>query len=354
MNIERVAIVAHGAQNGGVGRVSSILANSLVSKGYKVLYIAFIYNQIDYEIDERIEYVALETKSRNIITKFLERNIKIYRKIKEFAPQIVISFMANVTFLTAMATHVSMIYTPRNDPNKLHDTTVGKIVSNFLYKRAKYIVFQTPGAKDYYSEDIRKKGVIIGNPLDDGLPNWNADGHDKYVITACRLHQQKNIPLLINAFARFHESHTEFILKICGNGPMKEELEKLCANLNISDFVQFLGFRSDVHELMANAEIFALSSDFEGLSNSMLEALAIGVPVVCTDYTPGGAALYINDHVNGILTPVGDEDSFCRALNEIANDVNLQLFFSQNAIKVREELSIETICNQWESLITRE
>ena len=97
--------------------------------------------------------------------------------------------------------------------------------------------------------------------------------------------------------------------------------------------------------------MFLLSSDYEGLSNSMIEALALGAPTISTDCLVGGARMMIENEVNGLLVPVGDEQAIANAMTLIADDKKTATRLSVNGIKIRERLSVSTICPQWEALL---
>ena len=105
---------------------------------------------------------------------------------------------------------------------------------------------------------------------------------------------------------------------------------------------------------MARSEMFILTSDYEGVSNSMLEALSMGMPVVCTDSSPGGAATYINDGVNGVLIPVGDTKAFNNAMVKVISDTNFKKQISTEAVNIRNELDINRILEMWKSVIIEE
>ena len=106
-----------------------------------------------------------------------------------------------------------------------------------------------------------------------------------------------------------------------------------------------------MHEKMKSAVIYVSSSNYEGISNAMLEALAIGVPVICTDCPAGGARTYIQDGINGYLVPVGDEDALCEKLNELYRDKKIQDRFSEGSKRIRSDLSMEKIGAKWEMLL---
>ena len=97
---------------------------------------------------------------------------------------------------------------------------------------------------------------------------------------------------------------------------------------------EFAGFSKNVHDEIIDATVFVLPSNYEGLSNSMLEAMAIGLPVICTDCPPGGAREYIQDYSNGILVRVGDAEGVCKALNYIVENRRQAEMISKNAEKI--------------------
>ena len=350
----RIGFIAHGLSNGGAERVESILANFLAQNGHEVLFIAALSAEKTYELDERVIYKHRPAKSNNMIIKLIQKNINVYRDIKNFKADVIISFLTNEAFLVGLTTNAPIICTLRNDPYNYNNTSFKKIIRKYLFKISKKVVFQTIGAKNYFDEDIRSKGVIIGNPLKSDLPYWKDYPHEKWIITACRLEKQKNIPMMLESFAEFKKRFPEYCLKICGTGQLLNELESYAEELNIRDSVDFLGFQSDVHDIMARSEMFILTSDYEGVSNSMLEALSMGMPVVCTDSSPGGAATYINDGVNGVLIPVGDTKAFNNAMVKVISDTNFKKQISTEAVNIRNELDINRILEMWKSVIIEE
>ena len=97
--------------------------------------------------------------------------------------------------------------------------------------------------------------------------------------------------------------------------------------------------------------MFVSSSDFEGMSNSMLEAMALGLPCVCTDCPAGGARAVIKDGENGLLTPVGDSHALYLAMKKVAENPELAAKLSKNSVKIREEQSVDKIIKKWMELI---
>ena len=125
----------------------------------------------------------------------------------------------------------------------------------------------------------------------------------------------------------------------------------MAKTLGIEDRVIFEGFRNDVHEKIADATMFVMSSDYEGLSNALLEAMAMGLPCISTDSPPGGARMVIKNGQNGLLVPVGNKEKLMEAMDSIAANAEMAEKMGRNAAEMRDLLSEERICSQWEKLI---
>lgn len=349
--MKKVAVVAQGLSNGGAERVASILANHFVAKGYDTLFIAVYNDNKQYFLDKRITVATIRSERKNKLFRLIDRNIKIYQELKKFGADIVFSFITNELIWSEMK-GLPIIFSLRNDPNHVDNDFIASYLRHFAYTHAKYVVFQTRGASEYFSEQIRSKSCIIANPIEtSNLPFWCEHNHRKVFITACRLNEQKNIPMLIRAFIKLHKHYPEYSLEIYGKGELEKELNKIIVENDATSYISLLGHTTNIHEKMSECLAFVLPSDYEGLSNSMLEALAIGIPCICTDCPPGGARTFIKNEVNGLLTPVGDEKALYDAMEKLILNVDMAYDFSKYSIGIRDELDAKVICERWEKLI---
>ena len=228
-----------------------------------------------------------------------------------------------------------------------------KVIRDLLYGCAKCnaVVFQTEGAKSYFNNKIQSKGSIILNPIRKNLPEHSKEKDSRRIVSVGRLNSQKNYTLLLEAFALFCQKYNDYKLEIYGKGEQEETLKKLAKTLGIEDRVIFEGFRNDVHEKIADATMFVMSSDYEGLSNALLEAMAMGLPCISTDSPPGGARMVIKNGQNGLLVPVGNKEKLMEAMDSIAANAEMAEKMGRNAAEMRDLLSEERICSQWEKLI---
>ena len=137
--------------------------------------------------------------------------------------------------------------------------------------------------------------------------------NDKLVVTASRLSAQKAVHVMLEAIARV-EAH----LAIAGEGPLEDALRAQATASGLDGRVHFLGFRSDVADLISAADAFCLSSVWEGVPLAAMEALQLGTPVVATDV--GGTGELIEDGVSGRLVPDGDAPALGDALNDVLDN----------------------------------
>lgn len=345
----RIAILSHGLSNGGAERVASILANNLAIY-HKILFIAVYSQEREYTLLDDITYKYIGCNSSNRMVKLIKRNIQIKKVIESFQVDLVISFIINEALMLNIS-GIPLIYSLRTNPDNIFRKRLNRVLGLFSYRRARAIVFQAEGARNYFDDEIRRKGVVIGNPLTENLPYWKDYKHEKNIITACRLTKQKNIPLLINAFSEFHRLYPEYKLDIYGQGDEEEYLKVLVSKLKLENFVSFCGHSEEIHQVMASSGIFSLTSDFEGLSNSMIEALAIGIPTVCTDCPPKSAGEYIVNGESGFLFPVGDKKALVEIWCELVQNESLCRRISENEVNIRKKLNVQLVVRQWQDII---
>ena len=225
-----------------------------------------------------------------------------------------------------------------------------------MLKKASAIIVQTHSEKEYFKK-INDNVLVINNPLKPGLPLPHKGERSKTVVNFCRMAPQKNISLLLDAFKLLHNDFPDYRLKIYGNTVEPAEIEykkkmiKKIYSTGLEDCVSILPPAADIHEKVLKSAMFASSSDFEGLSNSMLESMAIGLPCVCTDCLGGGTREVMTDHENGLIVPMNNAEAMYRAMKEFVENPELAQKCSENAVKIREKLSAEGIARQWLEVI---
>lgn len=334
-----------------------------------------------YEIEEGIEVLWLtewmenHKKSAEMVLGKVKRSVEkrvfvedSYRKWKQYFQRkadgltlylklnptdIVYSFLVDANIVLGMASigrNIITVAAERNYPERVTLEDDVKRLRNKYYSKADICVFQTSEQERCFASCNLKRTEIIPNPVKEDLPKPYAGRRKKVIVNFSGLRSQKNLPLLIHAFYHVHQDHPDYQLHIYGKGEQKEFLNELIHDLQLEDSAFIFDFRTDIHEVVNKLAIFVLSSDFEGMPNSLLEAMALGMPVVATDCQGGGARALIQDGYNGRLVPIGDEEAMYIAIKELIENPETAVNLGRNASKIREELSVKTIAEKWLAL----
>ncbi|TWT57060.1 Alpha-D-kanosaminyltransferase [Thalassoglobus neptunius] len=172
------------------------------------------------------------------------------------------------------------------------------------------------------------------------------------VLAAGRLHPQKGFPDLLEAFRTVRETHSDVHLIIAGEGPQRQELEAQIRHLKLDGSVTLAGFRSDLTTLMQQADLFVLSSLWEGMPNVVLQAMECGLPVVATEVE--GVPDVIESNLTGILVPIGAAPEIAGACLQILTDPELGRQLGSNAQNlVRKNFTWKRTASLYEQLYGR-
>lgn len=350
--MKKILFVNASLAGGGSERVMCLLANKFAQLGYEVDMIILLRSEAVYEVDERVRCHQLTEYTGAIKMRFGRFN-QMRRLFRQINPDVIISFMYNVntyTLLAGAGLNKRMIVSERANP--LVRKFIYKHIERAIYKLADKVVFQTEFAKKCYNASIQKKGIVIPNPINiENDVQTDINTRRKSIMCIGRMSRQKNFEMAINAFGKFVAEFPEYTLDIFGKGPLMQELKEQCSRLEITDKVNFRGYVNNISDYMKKAGMYVSSSNFEGISNAMLEAMAMGVPSVCTDCPVGGAAMVIENNVNGILIPVGDEAALYEAMCHIAGDREFAEKIACEAVRVRERFSLDSVIKDWIKIV---
>lgn len=304
--------------------------------------------------------VPAEWAYRSIIWQYHREIATLRKMLKDNPDMTVITFLQPAIPLVLLAARDlpnKVIISERCDPNRLMKKRYGRLFIEKYYERANVSIFQTEDAKSVYPDNVSRHGIVIENPIRENLPVPYRGERNKTITTFCRISEQKNLPLLIQAFYLLNYEYPEYQLRIIGDAPNEDDkkaLEKckeLIFSLNLEKKIKFEPFMANVHEAIIKDAMYVNSSDYEGMSNAMLEAMAIGMPVVCTDCPIGGAKAMIQDGENGLLVPVGDYEALYKAMKKVVEDQLLAERMAEKATELRKTLSLENIAKRWMELL---
>ena len=302
-----------------------------------------------YKLQRKVIQYTYKGESRKIKRKNLDKEHDIYRFFRYIVINenidICLSFMSDsskIVYESIKGTRCKHCIVQMSFPD---DNQVQQYGLRKIYQEADLCVFQTQEQMDYYGYE---NGVVIFNPLLKAYPVKKSNS-EKVVVNFCRFCKAKNLPLLLEAFGQFSAIHPEYSLFLYGDDDenMTEALYNYAESEGFADKVHILPSEQNIHDIIVSYSMFVTSSDWEGISNSMIEAMACGLPTIATDCIGGGARAIIEDHVNGILVPRGDSNTLCKAMCEIAENDILSENLSKNALKINETLSKERIVGKW-------
>ena len=347
---EKIVIITRNMVGNGAERVIAQLANYFASQEKQCSIIMLNDDPVFYQLDPRIAVLPVGRKSDNKVLDKLMRYRQVRKLVLEQKPDMVLSMPEEIgvyVLLALLGTGLPVYVSERNNPWVMPDVKVTRILRTLMYPFAKGLIFQTEMAKSFFPDSVRGKGVVLKNPVDPGrIPCQYTGEREKVIVAAGRLSAQKNMPLLLKAFARFAPGHPEFKLRIFGEGELREELTALAASLNIGEKVEMPGRSTALLEKMNSAAMFVLSSDYEGMPNVLLEAMCMGMPCISTDCPSGGPRELIADGVNGLLVPVGDVEALHRAMERMAEPA-FAAKMADAAYGIREELTSRDVFVSW-------
>ena len=345
----KICFVTATLTSGGSERVMSLVANQLAVRGHEVEIVNLNKHIVFYPIHQNVHLSFAEDEVGSSIIR------KIYwlrKHVKKEKPDVVIPFMEAVfcvTLLALIGVKVPVISSERIDPRK--SPFIRNILRRIFLPLTTHLVVQTQDIKAFYPQFIQKKTSIIYNPVSETVFHLQEEPKENVIISVGKLDGQKNQKLLINAFASIAEDFPEWKLVIYGEGRERDSLERLIqdSRFKIQDKVSLPGRCETVIEEMNKAKVFAFSSDFEGMSNAILEAVSIGLPVVTTNVS--GAAELVKDGEGGFVVPIRDEKALAVALRTILLDEKLREKMARENKARAIEFKLDMIVDQWESLI---
>lgn len=341
-------------KGGGAERVASLLINGLIKIPNNEVHVCVFEKGDNYPIDKtRLTYHVLTPRKYFYLFQIAIRIYRFIKLVKHIKPNIIYSFgpiMACYVYCAVKLSgikDIKIIDSERNDPRKEPSSKLKKKIRDICYNHANILVCQTDLAVQILkSRGIQTKYVIIPNPITPNLPEWEGF-ESKNIITAARLTSQKNLPLLIDAFIEVHKKHPNYKLTIYGEGELRKYLENLVNIKGLHGIVTLPGFSTNIHKVMKNAYMYVSSSNYEGISNSMLEALGIGLPCICTDCPVGGARMCIKNNVSGLLVEVGNKDQLVNAMNYLIDNKDMAMSYSRESRKINDLYSLEKITRKW-------
>ena len=343
MSDKKILFVLGTMVRAGAQRVVSLLANDYASSGWSVHIALLINNKVEYPIDDSIEIHDISHDDNRLknFSKWVDELKSVINTVK---PDVIVSFAGRINVITLLAgsgTGIPVLVSERNDPARDRRSNFEMWLCKKLYRKADRVVFQTKYQAEFYSKYCKDNGMIIGNPI--SAPVYEGEHENKDIICVGKLMDQKNHPMMIKAFAKIASEFPDKQVYIYGDGKKRAELEQLIADCEMTSRIHLMGNTPDIFSVMQKNEFFVMCSDYEGLSNALLEAMMSGMVCVTTNWN--GADEYVTDGVNGYLVPVNDSDALAAKLTEVLRADNSEV--RTNAIATAKKCTADRVLSDW-------
>lgn len=353
-----VMFVLPGISAGGSEHVVNNVASHLSALGWRVVVATFAETDATsfypYPPEVTLRRMGIPpSRSRPLasIRDTAKRVASLRQVISDEKPSLLISFLTRTNILAILAATgmgVPVVVSERNNPALQSIGAPWRLLRRLLYPVAAGLVTMTKGARDYFPARVRARTWVIPNSVH--RPTSLEPRREGRTLTAVgRLVPQKGFDLLIDAFAIVAPKHPDWQLLIWGEGPERAALEAQRDCLGLSGRVLMPGVTLGPGSWVGSADLFVLSSRYEGWGIVLLEAMVSGLPVVSFDCQWGPREM-IEDGVDGLIVPREDSAALAATLDGLMGDAFRRERLGAAAVLSSRRFDPACILAQWESV----
>lgn len=364
---KKISIITPSLNGGGAEKVAVNLANHFADSDYSVDLVVFkLIGPYQSLVNKKVNLVNLSVSRTRYVFFRIRKYLRTNREAR------VLSVIRDANIFVGFAAYGLKIkrlaFREANTMNAIDNSpqpkkSIYKFLMKVAYKRADRIISNSEDTKtDLVKSKIipEEKAIVIRNPVLDPSfielkseklhDPWFLDEGTKVILSVGRLHRQKNFSFLISVFKEVHEINSCSRLVIVGEGEEKQRLFDLIKTEGLSEVVRIIEFQKNIYPYYENADVFALTSEWEGFGNVLVEALSVGLPIVSTN-CPGGPKMVLENGKYGELVPLGDKKAYVKALlaaleNPIKRQESINYAHHYSVEKVaREYLKVMDITN---------
>ncbi len=356
-----IAMFISALTKGGAQRVMINLADYFVESGHQVTMVTQYRRENEYLLNPKVKRVISDISEEEItsnrIANFKRRFCKLRKIWKEEKPDVILSFIGKnnmMAILTAKGLSVPVAVSVRGEPKEEYYNTWMRLAAKFLFGYAQGVILQTRRCFSFFPAKVQKKAVILRNPVSSSFFGKSYDRErEKTIVAVGRVDKNKNHEMLIRAFAQIADEFPDYQVLIYGDGDERSYLQNLVQELGLSEQIKLPGSIDHVSEVIYKAGIFVLTSHTEGVPNTLIEAMLMGMPVISTDCPCGGPAELIINNENGILIPVNDTEALKESLRMLIQDKELAQRLGNNAAKLETVFAPQKVYAEWEAFLRK-
>jgi glycosyltransferase involved in cell wall biosynthesis len=366
--LKHILFLVSSMQGGGAERVAALLCNHWVEQGHQVTLIPTFSGrgECSYPLDKRVrlDYLADRVMTtRQSFWNKIRRLLVLRRIIREDNPDVVVSFLWHVNLaaiLAGIGSNVPVVVSERTYPPMMPLGSIRERLRRWAYPLASTVVMQTDQGREWLASTIpRAHGAVIPNPvvypLPSGSPRVSVNEvvpvEREVLLAVGRLGEEKRFDRVIDAFAKLVKSHRNWDLVILGEGPERAALEAQRDNLGLHVRVHLPGQVGNLTDWYQHASLYVMSSRFEGFPNTLVEAMAHGLPVVSVNCETGPGDI-IRQDIDGLLvSPDDGVTGLVKTIDRLISDPERLKRIATAAADVRERFSMERIAMEWDRVL---
>lgn len=348
---------------GGAERVVTNLSGQFAEEGHDVIVATEWVDKNEFKLSSKVRRVNAgllpEDEKKNRIGKYFARGKRLKECIDREKPDVVIAFAQSALYRALrIEKHgdTPVVIAVRTDPKGHYDRPIDKFMIRRYFPCMAGGVFQTTQQMDFFRPYCTKENsMVILNPINEKYLSVPVqEQRTKRVVASGRLVDFKDQKMLIDAFEEVHAKHPDYVLEIYGEDShdgTKEILDERISRYNAQDHVHLMGGSDELEKVLPDAAVYAFSSDWEGLPNALMEAMAMGLPIVATDCPCGGPGEIIQNQKNGLLIPVMDPKALADGICRLIEDPELAHRLGNEARKIKDRANGVIVYEQWRDFL---
>lgn len=350
---QKIAIVSLSLARGGAERFAALLGQMLTNLGYEVHHI-IIEADVAYPYSGQLYNLGEICKADGILWRKITKARLLGRYLDDHQIDTVIDNRTRPVWLREFMTR--LIYGKRKIIYMVHSFKLGNylpspVLARILFADATLVCVSKAIEQAVRTRYGPQRTITIYNPMPRLNQSSTPTQTEPFILFFGRLDDKvKNFSLLLQAYALSGLPTSGYRLVIMGDGPDAAKIRQEAAALQLSDHVQLMPFQNDPDTYVRRAKFTVLSSRYEGFPMSVIESLALGVPVVSVDCQSGPSEI-IRHGQNGLLVPNFDPAALAKAMSAFASDAGLYELCRANAAQSVAHLSIENIGRQWQKIL---